>query len=142
MEELKHELLTTKHTQVFYEDKDKMKFNAPHHFVVVPAGSPLVEKHIHYGTGKRAKKSTIEDFERRIATIDFQLGPITEHGANGVMNEDLIAMVISRLQHFQNSEFSCRENAMAITKLEEALMWLNKRTAEREQRGVEGTHEK
>lgn len=36
--------------------------------------------------------------------------------------------------------FKCRENACAITKIEEAEMWLQKRTAERKQRGVEGTN--
>ncbi|MFT9371937.1 hypothetical protein [Paenibacillus polymyxa] len=55
-------------------------------------------------------------------------------------NEDLIAMVIARLEGFQNSEFRNRYNAVAITKLEEALLWLRKRTLEREARGVEGTH--
>jgi hypothetical protein len=58
------------------------------------------------------------------------------------MNEDLIAMVITRLQHFNQTDFACRENSMAITKLEEALLWLRKRTIGRENRGVEGTHEK
>jgi hypothetical protein len=37
-----------------------------------------------------------------------------------------------------NGKFPCRENSIAITKLEEALMWLNKRTADRVKRGVEG----
>ena len=55
-------------------------------------------------------------------------------------NEDLLVMVIRRLQEFQESEFKCRENAMAITKIEEALLWLRKRTIARENRGVEGTH--
>ena len=59
---------------------------------------------------------------------------------NGVCNEDLIVMAIRRLEGFQNSEFKCRENACAITKLEEALLWLRKRTMGRENRGVEGTH--
>ena len=72
--------------------------------------------------------------------IHFQDGPIKEAGINGVCNEDLINMVIDRLEHFQSSPFSCRENALAITKLEEALLWLRKRTMERENRGVEGTH--
>lgn len=71
--------------------------------------------------------------------MHFQEGPIKENGVNGVCNEDLIAMVICRLEHFQKSEYSCRENAVAITKLEEALLWLRKRTMGREQRGVEGT---
>ncbi|AYJ75222.1 hypothetical protein BSP36_135 [Bacillus phage BSP36] len=122
MEELKHELLSNEHTQVFHEEEDEMEFNAPHHFVVVPAKE--------------------EGFVTALAEIDFQSGPIKENGVNGVMNEDLLAIVITRLQHFQNSEFSCRENEMALTKLEEALMWLNKRRDERKQRGVLGTNEK
>jgi len=49
-------------------------------------------------------------------------------------------MVLDRLQSFQSSEYHCRENALAITKLEEALFWLRARTDGREARGVEGTH--
>lgn len=37
-------------------------------------------------------------------------------------------------------KFRCRQNALAITHLEEALHWCQDRTAEREGRGVEGTH--
>ena len=73
--------------------------------------------------------------------IHFQEGPIKENGVNGVNNEDLIAMVICRLDHFQESEFACYENDLAIMKLEEALLWLRKRTMGREKRQVEGTHE-
>ncbi len=71
--------------------------------------------------------------------ISFQEGAIGEVGVNGCHNEDLLAIVIDRLQGFQDSPFKCRENALAITKLEEALHWLNHRTRERERRGVEGT---
>ncbi len=73
-------------------------------------------------------------------TINFQNGVIKESGINGCQNEDLITIVIDRLKGFQNSDFKCRENAIAITKLEEALMWLNKRTNDRIERGVEGTY--
>jgi len=54
----------------------------------------------------------------------------------------LIAVVIDRLQGFQGGKFACRENALALTKLEEAVHWLHHRTAQRLARGVEGTHEK
>ena len=74
-----------------------------------------------------------------LCDIRFQKGPIGELGPNGIHNEDLIAMVIDRLESFQASEFSCRENALAITKLDEALHWLRHRTDERAKRGVEGT---
>ena len=73
--------------------------------------------------------------------VSFQNGPIQESGVNGCHQEDLIAIVIDRLQSFQSGDYSCRENALAITKLEEALHWLNHRTAERQARGVEGTSE-
>ena len=75
-----------------------------------------------------------------VGKVNFQEGPIKENGINGVCNEDLILMVLTRLESFQSSDYRCRENACAITKLEESLMWLRKRTQDRETRGVEGTH--
>lgn len=77
---------------------------------------------------------------KKIGRVVFQNGPIKEVGINGVMNEDLIVMILDRLNGFQESQFKCRENSIAITKLEEALLWLNKRTLDRECRNVEGTH--
>jgi hypothetical protein len=71
--------------------------------------------------------------------IKFQKGPVKEHGVNGCFHEDLIAIVIDRLQSFQHGDFPCRENALVLTKLEEALHWLNHRTNDRQKRGVEGT---
>ena len=49
-------------------------------------------------------------------------------------------MVIARLEGFQNSDFACKENEKAIEKLQESLMWLRKRTMDREARNVEGTN--
>jgi len=123
MEKLKHDLLTNKYTEVWHENPEEMKYNAPHYFIVC-------ESHDREGD---------EDRES-LSVIHFQEGPTMECGVNGVCNEDLIAMVITRLEHFQKTEFACRDNAIAITKLEEALLWLRKRTIGRENRGVEGTH--
>jgi len=74
--------------------------------------------------------------------IRFQKGAINEVGLNGVTNESLLAVLIDRLKGFQSGQFSCRENAVALTKLEEALMWLQKRTRDRMARGVEGLMKK
>lgn len=74
--------------------------------------------------------------------INFQNGPIQEVGINGVSNEALLAIVEDRLLGFQSGEFSCRENAVALTKLQESMMWLQKRTRDRMTRGVEGTNQK
>lgn len=73
------------------------------------------------------------------ATVSFQNGPIGEFGVNGIPDEALYAILIDRLQGFQKGQYSCRENAIALTHLETALMWAQKRTHEREARGVEGT---
>lgn len=51
-------------------------------------------------------------------------------------------MVLLRLEHFNRSEFRSRENSIAISKIEEALLWLRKRTMDRQLRGVEGTYVK
>ncbi len=72
--------------------------------------------------------------------ISFQNGPIKEFGVNGIPDEALYAILIDRLQGFQKGQYSCRENAVALTHLETALMWAQKRTHERESRGVEGTN--
>ena len=56
---------------------------------------------------------------------------------NGTTVEEMLRVSIERLQDL-NGRFSCRENSIALTKMQEALMWLNERTREREKRGVEG----
>jgi hypothetical protein len=72
--------------------------------------------------------------------ILFQNGPISEEGVNGVTHEVLLAIVADRLRSFQAGPFACRENALALTKIEEAQHWLQQRTLARMRRGVEGTH--
>lgn len=71
-------------------------------------------------------------------SIRFQKGGIQEAGVNGVSNEALLAVVIDRLRSFQAGPFPSRENALALTKLQEAMMWLHQRTLDRVHRGVEG----
>lgn len=75
------------------------------------------------------------------AVIEFQNGPIKEAGVNGISNEALLAIVADRLRGFQSGPFACRDNALALTHVETALLWLGKRTAERVVRGVEGTNQ-
>ena len=74
------------------------------------------------------------------AQILFQNGPIASPAdMNGISNEALLAILIDRMQCFQGGPFPCRENALALTKLEEAMFWLQKRTRDRMARGIEGT---
>ncbi len=75
-----------------------------------------------------------------ICSVKFQSGPIAEAGVNGISNEALLAIVEDRLKGFQSGQYACRENALALTKIQEAMQWLHFRTRERMNRGVEGTH--
>lgn len=59
--------------------------------------------------------------------------------SDGTTNEEILEVLIDRM-NFLQSKFPCRENAIVITKLEESLMWLNKRTQDRIKRNVEGKH--
>ncbi len=53
--------------------------------------------------------------------------------------EDLLQICRNRQQSFQAGDFACRENELALTKIEEALHWLDHRTKDRQACGVEGT---
>lgn len=57
---------------------------------------------------------------------------------DGTTNEAVLEVVIDRLTVL-NRMLPSRQNSIAIRKLEEAVMWLNDRTAERVARGVEGS---
>lgn len=98
--------------------------------------------HAYTISGFQPMKSDAPGAAGTLATLPiyFQNGPIAEAGVNGVTHEALIAILLDRLRSFQAGPFACRENALALTKLEEAQHWLHHRTLARMQRGVEGTH--
>lgn len=71
-------------------------------------------------------------------SFTIQNGPIKEFGVNGCQVDEMIhaaKLIIEGL----NKNVPCRENSMAITKLDECLMWLKKRKDDRIKREVEGT---
>ena len=93
----------------------------------------------HYKIGCLTSMHGGADWSQHIL---FQNGPIAEHGINGLTQEVLLAIVADRLRSFQAGEYACRENALALTKIEEAQHWLHHRTLARMHRGVEGTSKK
>lgn len=72
-------------------------------------------------------------------TVFIQDGVIPEVGINGMQVTDLLAY-INEIYKSLNSAFPCRENALTITKIEEALHWQEARTRDRLNRKVEGQH--
>lgn len=78
--------------------------------------------------------------EMPLACIEFQKGPRGNPKArDGILETDLLEIVRDRLTAFQNGAMATRENEMALQHIEEALLWLNKRTEDRAERGVLGT---
>jgi hypothetical protein len=77
----------------------------------------------------------------RFCRIEFQHGPVAERGINGVTLEQLLAKLIAHVNGLAAAVPS-RETSLVITKLEEALLWQQRRTYLREQRGVAGTYRK
>lgn len=77
--------------------------------------------------------------------IKWQQGPLgrgeDRKEPNGAFVEAVISAALQRIEFYQeDNRFRCRENSLAITKLEEALHWLQARTARREAELSEGTH--
>ncbi len=60
----------------------------------------------------------------------------------GVFTESLIELARQYLTSVNVGELATRETSMAITKLDEALMWIDKRAKDRKLRNVEGTYQK
>jgi len=98
--------------------------------------------HSYEISGFNTETNPSDDFSASSVELIFQNGPIAEAGVNGITHEALLAILIDRLQSFQSGPYACRENALALTKLEEAQHWLHHRTRARMARGVEGTHKK
>lgn len=78
-------------------------------------------------------------------SIEWQNGPLgrgqDRKEPNGAFVESVIWAARERLEHYQGTKFSCRENAEAIRHLDQALEILGSRTSRREAEGVEGTHQ-
>lgn len=109
MYKLTHKYLLSKNTDVWVSANGA----APHTFYILRKGE---EFHPSYS----------------MSTVVFQHGSTEERGINGITNEDLIAIILHRLEKFQLGEFSCEDNAKAIHHLEIALLFLNSRAIDRE----------
>lgn len=113
-----HPLFTKNHTEVLCEDVGlwSYNYNAPHAFQV------------------RTVKG-----ENVLCNVNFQCGPIKEYGVNGVNNEDLLLMVLTRLEAFQKTKYACEENTEAIEHLVSAVRALRKRADRRKSEGTLNT---
>lgn len=75
-----------------------------------------------------------------VVKFTLQSDPISEVGVNGCQAVDMLEYV-KYLFESLNEAFPCRENALTITKIEEAIHWQEARTRDRIRRQVEGKNE-
>ena len=106
-----------------------------------------MKMHAEYNNDSDVNGNPHGGFYRSVGCeIIWQKGPLGRGAErsepNGAFVENVVDAAIKRIQFYQDSKFNCRENAIALTHLETAALWLNKRTQDREEREVEGTHTK
>lgn len=93
------------------------------------------------GTGVKGRfytaKAYHQDGESFVSEINFQDGPVSEHGVNGLTNEALLAILIHRTQ-ILNEQFPCNENSEAIALMTKAKHVFESRTKRRQAAGIEG----
>lgn len=113
------------------DDRDELYGTTSHNYTLTRQIS-LVKS-----PGEESEETSIAYVEN----IAFQRGPIKEVGLNGVTDEALLAVIIDRLEGYQAGRFACHETLQALGNAQQALQWLQSRTAYRALRGVEGTNE-
>lgn len=81
----------------------------------------------------------IQFIEKAPVPVDTkERGFVFEVVNDGTTNEEVLMVLIDRLKGL-GKKLPCRENSIAVTKCEEALMWLEARSRDRKNRNVEGT---
>lgn len=74
-----------------------------------------------------------------LQVVEFHEGKNPAHGTNGLLSEDLIAILLHRTNYHQSGPFKSRENALCATALEQAGLWLYARRVARKAAGTSGT---
>lgn len=98
--------------------------------------------HEQYGCNSAYLQLENEEDVKGVAPVvkfTIQSDPISLVGVNGVQALDMLKYTKCLFESL-NEAFPCRENALTITKLEEAIHWQEARTRDRMRRNVEGVN--
>lgn len=100
-----------------------------------PRGLPFPPGKLPYS------KHCVVSEDRNSITITLQHGAYLKEGENGTYEDAVIALARDLLlfKNQSSSPLACREFSTAITKLEEALGWLDQRAAALQAAGTHGT---
>ena len=107
MIKLNNELLANDYTEILHEKE----------YTTIPCN--FIINRVSNRASKR--NNSIMD---TLAIMNFQDGSIERNGINGIFDEDLIAIIIKRLESLQQTRHKCSEKELVLLKLEEALISL------------------
>ncbi len=92
------------------------------------------------GTGAASHYEVIGSTDTEPRAIIFFKDSLAEvRSTKEITDETLLAILIDRQREHQNGICKSRDTAIALTGLEDAMLRLQRRTADRIARGVEGT---
>jgi len=119
---------------------DKNKGSKPGDFIVIEEGTHyLIPKfEVKEGIGLSAEGLLGENIH---FVRGSKLGEEKVEKRIGITHESLLEMMIHDLK-YKNSLVPSRETAITITKIEEALLWQQRRSQLREKEGHQGTYKK
>ncbi len=103
-------LHSTEHTRILRKDERDEITQAHHHYDIMAIDRD---------------ENTVDSF-----SIAFQKGPLEEVGPNGIMDEDLLVLLIDRFKGLQTSKYHCHEYTMALVHLKKAHHYLRYRAEE------------
>lgn len=96
----------------------------------------------HVPTFKVTDEGIVDGLGQSILFCKGDKSDPTKNRQEGLFPETLIETAKQYLEAVNVGELATREMSMAITKLDEALMWINKRAEDRRRRGVQQTYQK
>lgn len=125
--------------KAIFEKVEPYKYNVPVYTVVEGEGIKLVKDYFA-GFDKDSKPST--DLYVQMLRGSKLNEENKQEKYDGVLVEQLLAVCIDHLKSVNVDELASRETSIAITKLEEAGLWLLKRELDRKRANVLGTYQK
>lgn len=106
---------------------------AYHEYLIVPHDAKIIESGDTFGLENGSE----------LLYIKHQKGARKDPSSiSGVLDCDLLEVVKDRLTKFQEGEFACEENQLALKHVEEALIYMKMRVDNRAKRGVLGSMNK
>lgn len=123
--------------KAIFEKVEPYNYLIPYYTVIEGKGIELITPYAETPVGEEFKGLLVKILRGSKVEDENVLPKI-----DGVLVEQLLAVCIDHLKSVNIGELATRETSVAITKLEEAGLWLMKRELDRKRNNVLGTYQK